>query len=1033
MCSARIRGKTRIIYLLVGFHCLLVQPGSFAQTINYTVKRYTTEHGLPNNHVKYITKDNDGFLWIATFDGLSRFDGYEFRNYYHDPNDSTSIPTFDLLKVLVDKNNHVWVFGPNALCRFERSDESFQRYSGHGKDRVGSKTIFDICLDRDSTLWIVGDAGFDMYNEVTGQFIHFTHPTTERLPSKIPGCDLVFDNRNRFWLIGVSDLVYYGHIDSVSSQKSYIIEDIFRKPTITSMVNLDFQPNLMEDASRGMWITSNDGLFRFDKQRSTFIKANEKELPGRELFRQPVIWSEIGKGMYIYYPDTDTVFNIYNPLLQIGRGRFADQDIFWFGGMAGSTEGIGLIEVLMTHGQFKHVIIPGDETDTKTAIFGLIKDLNGVLWAGVRGKPYLLRIFPEGEIYLCNYSTEKYLKNGNHLRTLEMVNGKIWAGYLFNYCYWYDPNDRPENLRIVNPDHILSLGSLVDQSSFRVILQDNQQNVVIGGKKTLIYYDPKGDKILSTFPSTGALYSIYQDYDSVIWIGATDTLYRFDKGLTNGQRIAITHSRYNIESIVERDTGTLWLAMMGGGLVQFDKKTRKFKVFGTKDGLSNNFIYNILKGSQGNLWISTNKGISMFNPKTSRFRNFGKEDGLSIEEFNADAAYKTSEGEMIFGGMGGIVTFHPDSVFAADPFDISMPLLITGLNAVGDTLVNIYDIYEREQVTLPKGTKHMALSFACIDFRNAEKIQYRYRMTGISNNWIISDSRHRYIRFTGLKPGNYTFELQATDINGNWTNKKSLRIQIPAYFYQTNWFQLLMISVIIITVVVLFLTWRRQTLLNEQRKTVQLRLDSLRNQLNPHFLFNSLNSINYFISNHDQISANSFITGFSRLMRAILTNSSAEYISMEKEMEALEDYCKLEHLRFGDKFDYRIIVDEKIIPAETEITPTMAQPFIENAIWHGVRGLEGRKGLVEIAYQPGSEDHIICTIKDDGIGRKSSAERKSEEQRKRRSRGIAIIRERLEMINTIRKLSLSITVEDLYPEKEEAGTEVIIEIPIKRI
>ena len=1034
MISAKNRGWKVSLFLFIGCICSLLSSITSGQKISYTLKRYTTEHGLPNNQVKYITKDTCGFLWIATFDGLSRFDGYEFRNYYHDPNDTTSIPSFNLLKVLVDKNNSIWVFGPGAICRFNRSNESFKHYALGTTDQIRSKKIFGINLDRDSTLWIIGDAGFDKFDAPTGKFIQFHHPASESQPTRLEMmrcCDLIFDEENNFWLIDESGSLYTGFIDSTIFPGSYKIQDIFHKPPTSNEGNFEFQANLFKDVDGEIWIASNEGLFRFDRKQSAFIKTREHNLIGTKRFKQPVTWSEMDLGAYIYYPDVDSVFTITSPSFHFEKGNFFDHNVFWFGGQAKNAEGIGLVKVLFTQGQFKHILIPGDETGTKTAIFGLIKDSRGILWAGIRGKPYLLRISPDGSTNRYYYSAQNYLKNGNHLRTLVMVDKKIWAGYLFNYCYWYDPSETPIEHRTIDPDHILSDYPLSDQSSFRLIYQTDQQHVIIGGKNTLIYFSLNDHKIVTTFPSTGQLFCIFQDRDSIIWIGATDTLYKFGKGLTHIEKLVISHGNYNIESIVEGDSATLWLAMMGGGVARFNKENRTIKVFGTKDGLSNNYLYEMLKDHQGNLWISTNKGISMFNTTTYRFRNFGIEDGLTIEEFNADAAYQTPEGEMIFGGMGGIITFYPDSVLGANSLTSKLPLLLTSLTAAGDSIVTISDIYERKRVLFPKGTKHLAISFACIDFRNAEKILYRYRISEISPQWIVTDSRHRYIRFTGLKPGDYTFELQATDINGNWTNSKNLKFQIPSYLYQKVWFQISIISLIILVIGILFWMWRRQIKLKEQHKTIQFRLDSLRNQLNPHFLFNSLNSINYFISTHDQLSANQYITGFSRLMRAILTNSSTEYISMEKELEAIEDYCKLEHLRFGDKFDYNIEVDEQIDPAEIEIASTMIQPFIENAIWHGVRCLEGRKGHINIEYKPGSSDHIICTITDDGIGRKASVERKSDEQRKHRSRGMAIIKERLEMINDIRRLNLGITVEDLYPGKEEAGTRVTIEIPIK--
>lgn len=326
---------------------------------------------------------------------------------------------------------------------------------------------------------------------------------------------------------------------------------------------------------------------------------------------------------------------------------------------------------------------------------------------------------------------------------------------------------------------------------------------------------------------------------------------------------------------------------------------------------------------------------------------------------------------MLFGGMEGIISFYPDSVLYRSNFATEIPLWITGFEAFGDSVIKIPDIFATHTLVLPKGTNTVKISFACLDYRNSDKILYRYRLDS-TNQWINTDYRHLFVTYAGIKSGKYIFQVQETDIIGNFANRQALEIFIPPYFLQTIWFTMLVNCLVLLAISILFFIYRRQTSLKEQRKTIHLRLDFLRNQLNPHFLFNSLDSINYFIPTLDQISVNQFITGFSRLMRAILTNSASEYIPMESELVALEDYCKLEHLRFGDKFDYHIDVDDRINLAGTEIILTMFQPFVGNAIWHGVRCLEGRKWYVTIEFVPGSTDHITCKISDDGIGRKES-------------------------------------------------------------
>jgi LytS/YehU family sensor histidine kinase len=200
--------------------------------------------------------------------------------------------------------------------------------------------------------------------------------------------------------------------------------------------------------------------------------------------------------------------------------------------------------------------------------------------------------------------------------------------------------------------------------------------------------------------------------------------------------------------------------------------------------------------------------------------------------------------------------------------------------------------------------------------------------------------------------------------------------------------------------------------------------------MNPHFIFNSLNSINYFISKNDALSANRYIADFSKLIRSILYNFGSDSISLEKEIESLEEYLKIEHLRFGDKFNFKINFDADIAAGQFKVSPGLVQPFVENAIWHGVRGLDKRLGNIVVSYKMFNEK-LTCTVEDDGVGRKNAEVAKSKIDQKV-SRGISIVTERLNIINKLQKRNYQLTISDLYPEKQETGTRVVIDIPIKR-
>lgn len=211
---------------------------------------------------------------------------------------------------------------------------------------------------------------------------------------------------------------------------------------------------------------------------------------------------------------------------------------------------------------------------------------------------------------------------------------------------------------------------------------------------------------------------------------------------------------------------------------------------------------------------------------------------------------------------------------------------------------------------------------------------------------------------------------------------------------------------------------------NQQQKLANnlLALKSLRSQMNPHFIFNALNSVNNFISKSDERSANRYLSDFSTLMRSVLENSEEDFIPLEKELQQLELYIKLEHSRFEDKFDYQINIEENVQVAKFQIPPMLLQPYIENAIWHGLRYRE-EKGELLVTIKENSTDSIIITITDNGIGRKKSAEIKTQNQRKQKSKGMGIIQKRVAILNDMYTDKVDIKISDL--QSDGTGTKVL--------
>jgi anti-sigma regulatory factor (Ser/Thr protein kinase) len=380
--------------------------------------------------------------------------------------------------------------------------------------------------------------------------------------------------------------------------------------------------------------------------------------------------------------------------------------------------------------------------------------------------------------------------------------------------------------------------------------------------------------------------------------------------------------------------------------------------------------------------------------------------------------------------MGGIVSFIPDLINKDEQETIDQRIIVNEIRVSGETRHFKRSVIMPDTIILNKGEDDFQVFFSSSDFTNSDKTVYRYKLSGINDNWIDTDSHNRSINYANLKPGLYNLQLQASDRIGAWSAMKDIVIRIHPYFYQTLFFRIAVPLAFLLLITGITFMYIRQLKQRAAQQQDALRLQSLQGQMNPHFIFNSLNSINYFISKNDTLSANRYIADFSKLIRSILYNFNSDFITLEKEIESLDEYLKIEHLRFGDKFNYKVVVESGVETARYKVSPGLVQPFVENAIWYGVRGLDNRKGNVMVRYTADNEK-LTCIVEDDGIGRKN-AEALKRRIDKKESRGISLVTERLRIINKLQKGTCQVCISDLFPDRHETGTKVIIDIPFKK-
>jgi anti-sigma regulatory factor (Ser/Thr protein kinase) len=500
-----------------------------------------------------------------------------------------------------------------------------------------------------------------------------------------------------------------------------------------------------------------------------------------------------------------------------------------------------------------------------------------------------------------------------------------------------------------------------------------------------------------------------------MWIGTYDIgLYRYDEAVKSFQ--LYRHDPKNSNSIgaymiraLTLANGYLWVGTDPGGLSRFDYNapaSAAFQNLNTEQGLPSNQVCALLTDRSGHIWAGTTKGLAWINSSSLQARSWTRRNGLRQDYIDLPLGLG-SDGSILMGEADGYTFFQPDSLLlshydgriwvesfqAGDttlPLPLKMPLII-----------NWRDNFLR-------------VTFASAELSEPEKNEFLVQLVGF-------DPQPRHLRqpeslWTNVPPGQYKLRIQliregTTIGEGYW-----LSVQIAPPFWQTWPFR---IGVVLTLLGLLWgIYWyrvgqirRTERMKSEfEQRLAQVEMSALRAQMNPHFVFNSLNAINRFILMNDSDAASAYLTKFSRLIRLILDHSRCEMIGLDQELNALRLYIELEALRFNEQFAYNIEVDEQLPLAQMELPPMLIQPYLENAIWHGLMQ-KRTKGHLWLRVS-GTAQSWQIEVEDDGIGRAQAAQFRSKTAQTHKSYGMQLNAERLRMIRQVYQLSATLDIVD---------------------
>jgi ligand-binding sensor domain-containing protein len=825
--NLRLRARVQLfgtILALCPFH-------SFAQPDHLTFDRIAIPQGLSQDVVTSITQDNEGFLWFGTEDGLNKYDGYSVRIYTYDPRDSSGLTENAIGSLFTDSRGRVWVTTGLGVNLYDRANDRFRRLSSSSGIGPDQEEGFAITEDRSGTLWIASNRGISRFNEQT--------QALERRPG---------DKSDPAYLLGERINCVFAGYDGVlwiGSKSGVFRFDPVRNTcsrTIDSSTHQALPPalSIREDHNHDLWFSCgrwgvyhldlrSERIERLPQARGGSRYSGRMALPGHivaagiELDEHGNLWIGHSGGFDIYNPNTKRFLSVSpvpaDPRALAGRVGPIFRDhagAMWLGTYQG---GVNRCDPYRQKFQLVRSEPGNPASLLNNEVLAICEDHDGAIWIGTsRGLDRFDRR-RQKFTHFQHSSTDSGSLHSIEVDALLLDHvGNLWVGGTGNEDGGLDRFVPKRNRFIHYPVRSL----YESRDSVLWIGKINERDV----GEDLVRINLKTGRILrDTLPGEG-VWSIYEDSEGVVWLGGQYCcLNYYDpqraqfSAIPSDPRDLRRLSSGAVRTIYQDPHGTLWLGTWGGGLNSTERGSGLFRRYNEPDGLPSNYVKGILPDDQGNLWISTERGITRFSIVKNTFRNFGPADGLQGDRFLSGSCFRGRDGWMYFGGSNGLNIFHPDSIF--DNPNIP-PVVITSLR-IHDSPVSLPDRGERE-VRLTYDQDYFSVEYVALDYTAPSANRYSYMLEGVDHDWVQAGSR-RYAAYAHLPPGTYRFVVRGSNNDGVWNSEgASILIRIIPPFWMAWWFKTL-VGLAIIGVLGLAYRARVNKLLDMERLRSRIAAD----------------------------------------------------------------------------------------------------------------------------------------------------------------------------------------------------------------
>ena len=976
-----------VMYLIPFYLC--------SQSSHYSITNYTVEDGLPSNECHDIIQDSLGYIWIATDRGLSRFDGYEFKNYTI----NEGLKDISCLNIQLDVEGNIWIntlskrilkylFIEDTIVPYMYLD-SLMSYMKHmhriNEFYIDSELNFH-CNILGSGLVTISESGEVHFERLKGEFRFYS-------PSFIDNYGFTLNNyldsNNNLMPHYPNNRIIHPIVGPIDRPSIYF-KDKYILPKVNSNVRHGNNVSTPE-------------TFDIGKDLGLFTLFNIAYIFDEVEFGEPFEFNHISD---VHYDDNRIITTSY-----------LDHEVRIFKTIDGLKSGD--FEVILGGNKYSRILVDKYEglwiTTLDKGVFHLTPNKGNSSLIDFTANKSILAIesnqidqiyFNENKQNVICYTK----KNGVSPKALDL------KGEFYELDFIPTTNELVicgSNSAVINleDNQISYMAQDNDQDNSQMNL--NTKSIIFHPKKEYLFLSPHYtttyDNLYelpswTTYDPTNQLRIIDAiDFGDIFMISKVDGLYTMDRNEISGiQNVsplftyrANTFSKFNEEYLI----GT-----SGAGLVFWDGDSKVFSI-DKEDGLLSNIIENIFVDSKNRILCSTYAGVSILD--------YVDQDSFSISNYTSfhglpsNQVFDVTElqGKYYVATATGIGIIEGEKELASTVQPIIEEIVFNENSyKYNDSIPELWH-YEND----------LSVDYVTLDFNQSGKVPYRYRLN--DGDWTITKSTNAL--YPDLHPGDYTFELCSENIDGIWSEPTSFKFHICYPWYEQWYFNQ---GLIILALLLFYLFYKYR--INKTKKENEVKEEirelekaALQAQMNPHFIFNCLNSIQGFIMNNDKEQAMSYLSKFANLIRSNLNASVEDKITLSQEVQMLDNYLQLEQLRFSKRFEYNIVVAENLDILVTKLSPLLVQPFVENAVIHGVKNTNG-KGKIDVHFSR-VEDKLEVLIKDNGKGINSI------ESHKNNSLGMNITQKRLAFINNQDQDKFQLDV-----KSSDEGTEVRIRVPI---